>query len=249
VQIQHAYASRGYAVCPVVDACVVKHVSVKPASEETPASMYVSFPRAKCDLYDVLSDKKRRVSLADAQPLLKGLAEALRQMHQDGVVHRDIKIENVLVYKEEDGSECWKWTDFEYSRSVAPGERPSSPVGTDEYVAPERKVLRFLPPKYDAQKSDVWAFGALLYMVAAKQPFNTENELRSGERYIHSILQQHILREHCGTESFKQSCILVDLLLRMLEINPEKRCSMDEVCAHPFFTQRAESLAVEGEDG
>ncbi len=233
VQIQCEYSSMGLAVEGVKSACV----SMKPADSEgiSEGCMYVRYPLASGDLFEVCVSEKGISHLESMVEPARDLARALQVMHEDDVVHRDIKAENVLVYHTEDGTLCWKWADFDFSRDIRPDERPSSPVGTREYLPPERSGDKIGNP-YDAKKNDVWAFGVLLYTVASKLAFNPAGELLCDDNYVHRMLAV-FLNKYRGSAYREQSYILVDLLLRMLERDPEKRCSMDEVCAHPFFTR------------
>jgi len=100
------------------------------------------------------------------------LADALRHSHQKGVVHADVKSENVLCL-EPDGDELWqiKLLDFgtaQFSAGHEAPERPASRVtGTPEYLAPERITGGPSQPS-----NDLYSLGIIMYeMLAGVPPF------------------------------------------------------------------------------
>lgn len=103
--------------------------------------------------------------VSDIAMLLKQILMSLNYMHKQDIVHRDIKLENVMVElqeNQEDGSFelVSKLTDFGLSCVMEPGKKASDRVGTPLYQAPEL----VLGEKYDS-KVDVWAFGVLAYVL------------------------------------------------------------------------------------
>lgn len=90
-------------------------------------------------------------------------------MHQEGIAHRDIKLENVLVDEEFNV----KLIDFGFA--VEPrGPMESTVVGTPNYISPEQLTSKH----YDPCKADVWALGVLLYfLVTGYFPFRGDTKL------------------------------------------------------------------------
>ncbi|VBB27957.1 unnamed protein product [Acanthocheilonema viteae] len=106
----------------------------------------------------------------------KKIPEAIHYLHDRGVVHRDIKAENVLL----DSNGDVKLTDFGFARYINPRELSHSFCGTKPYSAPE--IVRHLP--YNAYATDWYAMGVLLYtMLTGKWPAvrYDENEKVSNE--------------------------------------------------------------------
>jgi serine/threonine protein kinase len=61
---------------------------------------------------------------------------AVRYLHSFGIVHRDLKLENIMMSSKENDA-CPKLVDFGLSKIIGPNEKASEPFGTVGYVAPE----------------------------------------------------------------------------------------------------------------
>ena len=107
--------------------------------------------------------------------LLTGVADGLATAHEAGILHRDVKPENILITR----SGYAKLADFGLAklREVAPAEdsvtvadmrtRAGVVVGTTPYMSPEQAIGRALDPR-----SDIFSFGVLLYeALAGHRPF------------------------------------------------------------------------------
>jgi tRNA A-37 threonylcarbamoyl transferase component Bud32 len=113
-------------------------------------------------LYELL-EKGGPMRWGRAQPILRQIAEALEAAHGQGVIHRDVKPENVLVVEREKPnggtSEFVKVVDFGIA-NVGGGVGGQGVCGTPEYMAPEQ--ARAQPPDL---RDDIYAFGCLMYQV------------------------------------------------------------------------------------
>jgi serine/threonine-protein kinase len=97
----------------------------------------------------------------------RAVARAIAAAHERGIVHRDLKAENVMVV-ERDGSETIKVLDFGVAHVGAGGERRTTPgmvIGTPEYMAPEQVRGKPATPAID-----VYAMGVLLHEMLTGQP-------------------------------------------------------------------------------
>ena len=122
--------------------------------------------------------KQGPISIDEALPIAKQIAEALEAAHEAGVIHRDLKPANIKV--REDGTV--KVLDFGLAKALegVPGSDPSqSPtltaaatqmgviMGTAAYMAPEQAK-----GKVADKRADVWAFGVVLYeMLTGRRAF------------------------------------------------------------------------------
>jgi len=112
-----------------------------------------------------------RLSVRMACEIALQIAEALRYIHSNHIVHCDIKTENILLSEQHGSSRRQlhvKLLDFGLARSLNSGRNTSSLSGTPHYVAPER--IRGEPA---SPASDIYGVGILLYeMVTGKVPWD-----------------------------------------------------------------------------
>ena len=93
-------------------------------------------------------------------------------MHNLSIVHRDLKLENILI--NEDANNLIKIIDFGFSTSVRPDQKLSIYCGTPCYMDPDLARKR----KYSGFAADVWALGVILYIILTGGiPFFGNNEI------------------------------------------------------------------------
>ncbi|GAA94282.1 uncharacterized protein L969DRAFT_80274 [Mixia osmundae IAM 14324] len=131
------------------------------------------------ELFDFLKDHHVHTSEALARRIVGELSEAVRWMHSIGLVHRDIKLENVLLtcrpFESVPGlpmpppdmlpdlqTPFVKLTDFGLSRFID-FDAPllETRCGSEEYAAPEL----IMGKKYDGRQTDAWALGVVMYAI------------------------------------------------------------------------------------
>lgn len=140
------------------------------------------------DLFDYIEVKKN-MSEFDCQLIFRQIVLAIYHLHKQGIVHRDIKDENIIV--NEFG--VIKLIDFGSAGYVKQGPFDVF-VGTIDYASPE--VLR--GEKYVGKPQDIWALGILLYtMIYKENPFYNVDEIMEGEMrvpYVVSDLSLELIR-------------------------------------------------------
>ncbi|KAI7847902.1 kinase-like domain-containing protein [Circinella umbellata] len=149
------------------------------------------------------------------------LISSVHYMHQKGVVHRDLKLENVLLF---DDQRHIVITDFGFANNCTGQEDLlRTCCGSPCYAAPELLV----GSEYVGPAVDIWSCGVVLYaMLCGFLPFDDHNNM--------SLLYKDMLEAPLVFPS-RISPDARDLLRQMLEPNPEHRCKMEIVLAHPWL--------------
>ena len=98
----------------------------------------------------------KTVNETQAKPIIKSISEALKYLHSKNVVHRDIKMENILIGEASDV----KLIDFGFSIAIDTNQKLSIFCGTPSYMAPE--IVNREPYSFGA---DIWALGVLIYRI------------------------------------------------------------------------------------
>ena len=122
-----------------------------------------------------------KVPLARLAEVFTPIARALECAHAQGVVHRDLKPDNVFLARDPDGAPRIKVLDFGIARltavagdtaATAPLTDTGDVIGTPAYMAPEQ----VFGEKDVDTRADVWSFGVMLYeCVTGKKPFVGDN--------------------------------------------------------------------------
>jgi serine/threonine-protein kinase len=116
------------------------------------------------------------VGLAEALPILRGIAKALDAAHGSGIAHRDLKPENVFLVADEQGGFRPKLLDFGIAKLLGEAEtmhktRTGSPIGTPFYMSPEQ-----CRGKGVDHRTDIYAFGCMTYRILTGQvPFDSDS--------------------------------------------------------------------------
>ena len=170
------------------------------------------------ELYEAIS-KCNKFNESKAAYIMRQILSALNYLHSFGIVHRDIKPENMLVEQSSDKDLInIKLIDFGTCNYV------TLKVGSPYYIAPE--VLK----KNYNKKCDIWSAGIILYvMLLGKLPFHGKNT----EDLFNNIKKGEF--DQTSEEWNSISDNAKDLILKMLEYNPEKRLSAQECLDHNWI--------------
>lgn len=170
------------------------------------------------DLYASLEENGRGFSEARALEAIRGVLKAIEVLHGAGLVHRDVKLENVVL--EEKGRGEVVVIDFDLLEDVSVGEGEliaAEQVGTVLYFSPELDEGAL----HDVRKTDMWAVGVVFYaMLAYAMPFGSDGKgetvdwgkvkgVSPGSRFVLTGLL--VAEEHRLTA--REALSLVDALL------------------------------------
>ena len=184
-----------------------------------------------------------RYSETESKKVFKQILAAIHYLHRNGIVHRDLKLENILLAQPGDLDNV-QIVDFGLAKrstrgggshkALGPAEIDllSTVCGTPQYVAPEIITNSHTRKGY-GQKADMWSLGVILYiLISGYPPFHDDN---------HNSLFLKIAK---GRYDFDDdvwedvSAEAKDLIKKLLTVDPGKRLSSIGAIKHPWITGR-----------
>ena len=170
---------------------------------------------------DLLSYIKKRSKLTEpiAKFIFKQIILAIQYIHNHNIVHRDIKLDNILI----DLDNKIKICDFGVSKRINHNEIMYEQCGTPTYIAPE--ILR--GKGYEGYGVDVWSAGVVLYaMLSGTVPFKGNNL-----RELHELI---LSGQYKSINDISKEAS--HLLKKIFEIEPKKRISINEILNHSWLS-------------
>ncbi|KAG9245609.1 serine/threonine protein kinase-like protein Kin1 [Calycina marina] len=161
-----------------------------------------------------------RLKEKPARKFSRQIASALDYCHRNSIVHRDLKIENILISKTGD----IKIIDFGLSNLFAPSSQLKTFCGSLYFAAPELLQAR----AYTGPEVDVWSFGIVLYvLVCGKVPFDDQSMPALHAKIKKGLVDYpHWISPECK-----------NIISKMLLTDPKQRATLQEIMSHPWITK------------
>lgn len=176
------------------------------------------------ELRTYLSNKRKPFTEEEAKKLLRILVDAIEYIHSHNIVHRDIKLENILLNDSKNPYDI-KIIDFGISGLLSDIGGDNIHAGTMAYSPPEIISKANLA---SSPKIDIWGLGVVLYLLLTKRfPFYGENDYLTFQSIIKDDLK--------FPKSLPLSKQVRELLHGMLSKKPMSRYSLEEVKRHPWL--------------
>lgn len=202
---------------------------------------------------------KDRLPESIVQKIIRQIIEGLRYMHKNNIIHRDIKMENILInfddhpntlnvnlenqipktskdlyaqYDLEKDNFSIKIADLGYARDLEGGAGASTVCGTPLTIAPEIVKIAAHKGKDSKYNSaiDLWSLGAVLYeLLLGVTPFDGNSQ--------EDIMRKIYQGLYVIPSNISISLESIYLLNGLLQFYPQKRLSWDQILYHPFITK------------
>jgi len=190
------------------------------------------------DLDGELKSRKKPFSEEELKIILRQLSTVFVIMDRENIIHRDLKLKNILITKDHNNPNnklgfIVKLSDFGFSK-VMENDMTRSVLGTPATMAPE--VLK--RSEY-SKKADLWSVGVISYQLLFNVlPFKA----RSQDELLQVILKS---KEVKYPNTNKISPSLENLLNNLLQKDPDKRLNWKEFLNHPFLELNTENKIKE----
>jgi len=145
-------------------------------------------------------------------------------LHENDIIHRDIKPDNLLLSSDD----VLKIVDFGVSEIFVRGnDKTTKSAGSPAFMAPE--LCKAQHGEISGKAADIWSMGVTLYcLVFGRLPFEKDNILELYESIKNDDVR---ISENINPD-------LADILYKLLEKDPDKRITMNELREHPWVTLR-----------
>ncbi|KAI9354931.1 kinase-like domain-containing protein [Pilaira anomala] len=179
--------------------------------------------------------RQRYLKEQEACRLFSQLISSVYYMHQKNIVHRDLKLENILL----DSNGNLIVTDFGFANQFTKitGDLMSTSCGSPVYAAPELVMTGRL---YAGKGVDIWSCGIILYaMLCGYLPFDDDIKNPNGDNI--GRLYRYIMANPPKYPSHL-SDLSKDLIGNMLIPDPSKRCTLEQIMHHSWLLPHKDQI-------
>lgn len=200
------------------------------------------------NLFDYLSQTLKTTSYpfseVHVQKIIRQLISGLEYLHQKNIIHRDIKLENILINFSKysnilgkgkdpiildiglttlDHDFTIKIADFGFARELQNGCVAHTICGTPITMAPDI----FTNQQYNS-RVDLWSLGAITYeLIVGRPPFYSTNSRQ--------LFQEINKGKYSFPQQLRTSIEAIGFINKLLQFNPDNRMNWDDIKTHPFI--------------
>lgn len=188
------------------------------------------------------------------QFIVRQIISGLEYMHKNKIVHRDIKLENILLnfstisnihvpnqdyvkldYSKHSIFDCTiKIADLGYARELDGCCLASTICGTPMTMAPD--IIQFSDKKYNS-KADLWSLGAISYeLITGTLPFYGNN--------LQNLLENVMKGKYYFPNFLKISLEAILFINGLLQFYPQKRFDWEQILTHPFVVNESSTFTI-----
>jgi calcium-dependent protein kinase len=197
---------------------------------EDKKSLYLIFEKYEGgDLYDLINSHGTRLEENVAKYYVKQILTGLCYIHKCDIIHRDIKLSNILI---DDKTNTIKIIDFGCSEYTT--DKDENLVGSPGFFAPEILLGNY------TTKCDIWSLGCIVFIfLFGFNPFNPSCKYKQ-DTIIKNIMKgfNSEIKESFGAffpKSIPISRNAMDFITNILVLDPDSRMSAEECLQHPWF--------------
>ena len=209
--------------------------------------------------YQKFYQQKTKTTLNEfyIQKLMKQITNGLEYMHKNKIIHRDIKLENILLnfdkypnialkgklppkvkYENISLSDSFtvKIADLGFSKDIEHSDVNATILGTPMNMSPDiiKNYVSTETKSYNTSV-DLWSLGAITYeLLTGKQAF-------TGKEY-EAVFKQIMEGKYSLPSSLVVSVEIISFINGLLQFYPEKRLNWEQIKAHPFLTKSTENF-------
>lgn len=167
--------------------------------------------------------QKTRLTDDEARPILLQLLAVVEYLHNNHVIHRDLKLGNLFLKQ----GPVIKLGDFGLATLVyGENDRKRTICGTPNYIAPE---ILSGGEKGHSYEVDIWSFGVIMYTILVGHPPFQRQEVKE-------IYEKIKVANFEFPKNIPVSIAAQDLINQLLHPNPEMRPKITEIRGHSYFS-------------
>lgn len=188
---------------------------------EDSENVYILLELCTNQTLNELLKRRKRLTEFEVQVYVMQIVSALKYLHSNRVIHRDLKLGNLFLNEKME----IKIGDFGLATKLEfDGEKKRTICGTPNYIAPE-----VLDGKIGhSYEVDVWSLGVIIYtLLVGKPPFETPD--------VKTTYKKIKMNSYSFPEHVPLSDAAKGLITRILNLDPARRPSLDEILQHPFI--------------